>query len=388
MMWENVKLGEIAPSRKSKKEISPHETVWNLTLDQIESETGHIVGKQFITASSASQSSSYVDENNVLYSKLRPYLNKVIIPDSFAVATTELVPLYPDKSKLDNTYLLYYLRSKKFVDWASGVVSGAKMPRVVMKKFWAYKIPLPPLKTQKRIVALLDKAQALIDKRKEQIALMDQLIQSLFYDMFGDPVINPKGWEICKIKNVVDIRGRVGWKGYKKTDLRNSGPLVLGATHLTKEGNINLKSPVFISNEKYEESPEIVIKVGDLLIVQRGNTIGKVGAITEDIGKATINPCILIMRPKKVDINYLRFYFVNEKINQKLWQMNNSSAQPMLTQKDLNAFNIPFPPLGLQSTFAQKVQKIEIQKEAMTASLKELEDNFNALMQRAFKGEL
>jgi len=179
--------------------------------------------------------------------------------------------------KLNTFYLLYFLRS--YADILSSKGTGSTFTAITQKDIKKIPIPLPPIKTQKRIVALLDRAQALIDKRKEQIALMDQLIQSIFYDMFGDPVLNPMGWDSAYLNS----------------------------------------------------------KHGKTLLFNKAKNI---------VGMANINA------------------------------------------EELKDIKLNIPPVNIQNTFADRVKKIESQKQIMTTALKELENNFNSLMQRAFKGEI
>ena len=124
MNWPIVALKNVAPYATSETRLNPSEPVWHLTLDQIESGTGYINEKKIAPASSASSSTYVFDEKNVLYSKLRPYLNKVVCPDEPGTATTELVPLKPDQAILDRRFLTYYLRSPRFVQFASAAVAG------------------------------------------------------------------------------------------------------------------------------------------------------------------------------------------------------------------------------------------------------------------------
>ncbi len=291
-----------------------------------------------------------------------------------------------DYNKVDKKYFIYAL--KKTITDLSKFAHGSTMKHVVKSDFDNHKIPLPSLTEQIHIANILTKAENLIAQRKESIRLLDEYLKSTFLDMFGDPVKNEKGWEKVEISSHFEVRGRVGWKGYKKTDLRNSGPYVLGATHLSSDGTIDLSKPVFISQEKFEESPEIIVMKNDLLIVQRGNTIGKVGLVNQEIGNATINPCILILRPIVGNTFFLRQFLMHEKVMQQLWSMNTSSAQPMLTQKDIRAFSIYNPPMEIQTQFAQIVEKTESLKVQYQQSLQELENLYGSLSQRAFKGQL
>ena len=119
MTWLTAPLRKVAPPVAAKIVFSPDDRVWQLSLDQIESETGEIVGKRYAAAADAGTSTFCFDAGNVLYSKLRPYLNKVAIPDEAGIATTELIPLRPDPKTLNPRFLAYYLRSPGFVNQAS-----------------------------------------------------------------------------------------------------------------------------------------------------------------------------------------------------------------------------------------------------------------------------
>ena len=177
--------------------------------------------------------------------------------------------------------------------------------------------------------------------------------------MFGEPS-EIKNKET--LREYVEVRGRVGWKGYKKEDLRDTGPLVLGATHIDSNGNINLTEPVFISEDKYEESPEIMLEVNDLIFVQRGNTIGKIGLFNNEKDRATINPCVLILRPIKINPIYLKNYFLMDSVKKDMWKLNSGSAQPMITQKGISNYKIFIPEITTQNQFAVIVKQIDKQK--------------------------
>ncbi|WP_081617217.1 restriction endonuclease subunit S [Thioalkalivibrio sulfidiphilus] len=193
MSWLTAPLRKVAPPVPAQILFAPDDQVWLLSLDQIESETGEIVGKRYAAASNAGTSTFNFDTGNVLYSKLRPYLNKVVIPDEVGIATTELIPLRPDPKTLNPRFLAYYLRSPRFVNQASHHVAGAKMPRVVMDWFWEHEAPIPSPKEQSRIVELLDEADRLRRLRREADAKAARILPALFLKMFGDPATNPKG---------------------------------------------------------------------------------------------------------------------------------------------------------------------------------------------------
>ena len=103
------------------------------------------------------------------------------------------------------------------------------------------------------------------------------------------------------------VKGRIGWRGYTRNDLRDSGPLVLGAAQISAQNKLDLSKPIYISQEKYLESPEIMINKGDVLIVKVGNTIGKVAIVNKDIGEATLNPNCVVL--KNLSFNIVQIIF-------------------------------------------------------------------------------
>ena len=156
MIKKYCKLQEVVNITPSKKQLSNN--VWLLNLDMIEQQSGKIIQYHFVEKNSINSSTIQFDTDTVLYSKLRPNLNKVVLPDKDGYATSEILPLKPDLSVLIKEYLVYFLRSSYFVNYICTKVSGAKMPRASRKELLNSIIPLPPLDEQKRIAAILDKA--------------------------------------------------------------------------------------------------------------------------------------------------------------------------------------------------------------------------------------
>lgn len=308
----------------------------------------------------------------------------------------ELLPAYinqrvcrvmPKNEKLDTNFLFHFLNSDVFENEAIKNSAGAAQLNLSTKWLGDFEITLPPLATQQRIAAILDQADAIIQNNRAIVQKYDALTQSLFLDMFGDPVKNEKGWEKVKGSLIYQVKGRVGWKGYKKTDLRESGAYVIGATHIDKFGYINLTNPVYISDEKFLESPEIIIEKNDLIFVQRGNTIGKIGLVRDVLERATINPVVVILRPK-VSPYFLLYLLLNKSILNKIIEINSGSAQPMITQNSMNEYQFINPPIELQNLFAERVAVIEAQKQQAKLELAKSEELFQSLLQRAFNGEL
>ena len=297
-------------------------------------------------------------------------------------ATNQACAAFSPREDTLPEYLYAFLESQKD-KFIKDAVGGAQ-PNLSAGYLKTIEFKLPSLEQQTRITRNLSKIDELLLLRKQQIAKLDELVKARFVEMFGNPKDNKKEWNRVPLKKVAEVRGRVGWKGYKKEDLQESGPLVLGATHLTENGNIDLSSPVYLSRDKYEESPEIMLHRNDLVFTQRGNTIGKVGLVKEDIGEATINPCVLILRPTSIHPIYLDVYFIMDEVKKDMWRLNAGSAQPMITQKGISEYLLMLPPIELQNQFAAFVERVDKQKQTVQQSLEKLELMKKALMQEYF----
>lgn len=173
--WKTAKIKDVAPEMPSKEQLSGK--IWLLNLDMIESNTGRIIEKVYEDVENALSVQSF-DEGNVLFSKLRPYLNKVVIPDEPGMATTELVPLRPEPSKLHKVFLSHLLRGNQFVNYANDIAGGTKMPRMPLTKLRNFDCILPPMDKQLEFVFIAEQ----VDKSK----FGD--FKSQFIEMFGNPL--------------------------------------------------------------------------------------------------------------------------------------------------------------------------------------------------------
>lgn len=157
--WDYECINSVAP--ESPAAHVENDQVWLLNLDMIESNTGNIIEKVVVPKSEVLSAQPF-DEGNVLFSKLRPYLNKVVSPKNRGYATTELVPLRPNQNKLNRVFFTYLLRSDQFVQFANDISGGTKMPRMPLKELREFKCILPPICLQEKFAAIV----SLADKSK------------------------------------------------------------------------------------------------------------------------------------------------------------------------------------------------------------------------------
>ena len=171
------KMSDVAPEVSSS--IVQSGQVWQLNLDMIESNSGKIISKVYIDKDDVSSSTTTFDTMNVLYSKLRPNLNKVVIPDESGYCTTELLPLKPNAKLLDRVFLATLLRSEEFVQWAINHSAGTKMPRVSLSAFREFKIIVPPMEKQLEFVRIAEQAEQTKASLNKGIEAIEAVIRSL-----------------------------------------------------------------------------------------------------------------------------------------------------------------------------------------------------------------
>lgn len=171
------KMSDVAPEVSSS--IVQSGQVWQLNLDMIESNSGKIISKVYIDKDDVSSSTTTFDTMNVLYSKLRPNLNKVVIPDESGYCTTELLPLKPNAKLLDRVFLATLLRSEEFVQWAINHSAGTKMPRVSLSAFREFKIIVPPMEKQLEFVRIAEQAEQTKASLNKGVEAIEAVIRSL-----------------------------------------------------------------------------------------------------------------------------------------------------------------------------------------------------------------
>lgn len=293
------------------------------------------------------------------------------------------------KEMANSKYMYYYFNHKLFRNKLSKIikksVNQASFSVTDLKKI---DIEIPNIETQKKIVEVLDKAQFLIDKKKEQIELLDELVKSRFIEMFGDPKINPKNWTIMELKNLMLLANN----GLSRRGNDEEGNIVLRLVEL-QNGYIDYTN---VNRIKLTESEEkrYLLKEGDFLFARVNGNPDYVGrcAYFKNIGENVFhNDHIIRVR---FDSEILNNDYVTSVLNSKYGKLQmkdklkTSAGQYTINQTGISEIKIPIPPMELQNEFAEFVTQIDSIRSKMEASLSELEDNFNSLMQKAFKGEL
>ena len=306
----------------------------------------------------------------------------------------ELLPAYinqrvcrvmPKNEKLDTNFLFHFLNSDVFENEAIKNSAGAAQLNLSTKWLGDFEIPLPNLATQQRIAAILDQADAIIQNNRAIVQKYDALTQSLFLDMFGDPVKNEKGWEIRKMEEI-SLKITDGTHQSPKF-LKEGIPFLLVSNIVNNK--INYKTNKFISEEDFETlNKRTPIEIGNILLT----SVGSYGnpAIIESQMKFAFQRHIAFIKPNHSMINYhFLFHFLkSDLIKREIDKKVKGAAQKTYNLVELKNLRIISPPINFQNQFAERVALIESQKQQAQLELAKSEELFASLLQRAFNGEL
>lgn len=343
-----------------------------------------------------SRARQLIDIHDVLVSTVRPNLNSVALVDDCqyigATASTGYCVLRPNKEKLDSKYLYYWVRSEYFINKMITLATGASYPAVSDKIIENSKIPLPPLNEQKRIAAILDKADAVRRKRQKVIELNEQLLRSVFLDMFGDPDSNLKGWNIEPLSKI--ISSLEGGKNVKPAESS-----LKAKNRILKVSAVT--SGVYRHNESkplpadYVPPNSYFVKKGDLLI-SRANTAELIGAsayVHDTPDNIVLPDKIWKIKWKNmddIDPVFIHFLLGQPAIRREISNRASGTSGSMknIPKPKLLEIEIPLPPPAEQKKFGEIANVIYKMNNRFQSAKVNYENLFNSLAQRAFSGNL
>ncbi|MEI8087776.1 MAG: restriction endonuclease subunit S [Paludibacter sp.] len=283
-------------------------------------------------------------------------------------------------------YLFHYLNS---YDW--GTMNRAVMGSTLNKAtISSKKINLPPLPIQQQIVSELDTLSDIISKKKQQLADLDILAQATFYDMFGDPVSNEKGWDFKTIEQIV-IKDRHSIKrgpfggALKKEIFVESGYLVYEQYHALN--NDFTFARYFIKESDFQNLKAFEVHSGDIIVSCSGVYLGKLAIVPKDSVKGIINQALLkiTLDNRIMDNRFFVFVFSNENFKRRYYGNTIGSGIPNFPpMSDFKKFKFICPSIQLQNQFSERIDSIEEQKSLINKSLADVQHLFDYTMDRYF----
>ena len=392
--WETVKLLDIAnisaggtPRRNIQEYWKNGDIPW-LKISDLK-ETYIKKSKEYITQSGLDNSSTKLFPKGTIVYSIFATLGAVGILDIQTTTNQAIAGIIPNNEIIDSKYLYYCLISEKNKICAKK--SHATQDNINLTILRNHEIPLPPLPTQKKIIAILEKAEQLKEWRREADEMTDELLKSTFLEMFGDPVKNPKGWEMRNLGEVAEVSSGLTLNSQRRANKENLFPYLRVANVYRNKLDLNEIKYIHVSDLEFER---FLLKKNDVLIVEGHGNIEEIGRAA--IWNGEIPNCLHQNHIIKVRLNdnyispsflsfFLNFYGNYGYFSSK--SRTTSGLNTISTNKVRKA-KIPLPPVSMQKKFAEIYKSIEQLREHQTQSHQHIYDLFNALVQQAFRGEL
>ena len=429
--WVSVPLKQLVSPSKEKVEPVEEPDVPYIGLEHIESNTTRIIGHGFARDTMSTKTRFFA--GSILYGKLRPYLNKVTIPDFSGVCSTDIL-VFPPVNDIEMRYLMRFLSTRAVVEFATHQSSGMELPRTSFEKIGQLNIPLPPLAEQRRIVARLEALLADTEQVRSRLdavaATMQRFRQAVLAAAFDGQLT--EGWREGKteIESTTEIQSIIKerekykcrispayddkklfqlpetWKWIKLGDVA----LVLDVDHKMPkkvEDGIFFISPKdffepngidFVNSKKIAEedyirlSRKLLPEEGDL-IYSRIGTIGKVRKVPSNI-KFQISYSLSLIKPLGPlrNSNYLFWLLQSSFVLDQAITNKRSIGVPDLGLKEIHNFSIPFAPLAEQQEIVRRVEALFAQADRIEGEVTRARERVEALTQavlaKAFRGEL
>ena len=356
---KKVRLGDIVKIEKAS--MPSGNNVWVLNLDAVEKGTGKVIVKNRMKADSAGTSTVAFTADAVLYSKLRPNLNKVVVADEPGLATSEMLPLIVNPEVLDRRYFAYLLRSNSFVNLAVSSTAGSKMPRMNKKTLLNAVFPIPSLELQHQRIDLLSSIEKARTKAELLIQQLDTLVKSRFIEMFGDPVEENR-WARITLASLCTKLGSGATPRGGKAAYKTSGiPLIRSMN--VHNGYFESKDLAYIDEIQAKKLDNVTLHKGDVLLNITGASVTRSCLLPDYLAGGRVNQHVSIVRcdPNRMLPRVLNSIFTSDSYQRFLLEHSRmaGATREAITKDDLETMTVPLPPLSLQYKFAAFVAQVD-----------------------------
>lgn len=389
-----VPLREVCRQDRTTVKPGDRRELRYIGLESVEGGTGLLAQGELSKTPDDPQANSFAfDTVHVLYGKLRPYLNKVLIPDFAGKCSTEIIPLLPS-SDLDRSYLAYFLRSASIVERISAKTAGARMPRADMDFVLGLELPLPSIAEQRLIVDLLSRAEGIVRLCRQAQTKAQAIIPALFLDIFGDPARNPKGWEARSLPSVLARPFKNGLYLPKDQYVPDGRPDGVEMVHMSDAFYGEVKRG---SLRRVLADASLVCDYGltssDLLVARRSlnfDGAAKLCSIPWHADPLLFESSFIRLTPNHelVLTEYLLHYLNNEVTRSAHIKSRISGITVSgINQAALSQVPVLCPPLDLQRRFCDWLATLKSVDSLQRGALRKAEATFQALLSRAFSGD-
>ena len=450
--WIECTLDEVCEKalKVKRKEMPSSEKIKYLDIGGIDNHSNKIIShKDYTWADAPSRAQQIIKKDDILFSTVRTYLKNVAKVNreeyNEEIASSGFTVLRAKKDILKSDYLFFRTLSTVFLNTLNKLQRGTSYPAVRDKDVFAQIIPLPPLVEQKAIVkkieelfSSLDSGIADLKKVQDQLVIYRQAVlkkafegeltkewrkindlqpsftflkdlakqrkeaevdkKSIYHKKISHDFSFSKDdkietWSKGTLDKLIYIAARIGWRGLKKSEYTESGPLFLSVHSLNYGKYVDYTQAYHISEERYLESPEIKLQEGDVLLCKDGAGIGKIGIVKDLPTAASVNSSVLVIRGMNVlSQEFLYYLFSGPKLQSIVFQRITGSATPHLFQNDIKKFELSIPPIEEQHQIVQEIESRlsvcdKVEKDIVD-SLEKAQALRQSILKKAFDGKL
>ena len=332
---------------------------------------------------------SRVDDGDILYAMIGTIGNPVIVNKNIDFSIKNVALFKFNNSDVYNRYIYHFLNSELAKKQLDKLSRGGTQKFVSLGNLRKLKIPLPPLAEQRRISSILDQADVLRQKRQQTIEKLDQLLQATFIDMFGDPVSNPKGWEVKKLENLTTKIGSGSTPKGGDSAYKDEGISLVRSLNIY-DGKFSYKNLAFIDQDQADKLKNVILQANDVLLNITGASVARCCLVPNEVLPARVNQHVSILRVKdNLMPEFLEALLISKPMKLHLLKISGAGAtREALTKLQLQELEIIVPPLDIQNEFLLKLKSIKCLIDLNLKQLNELEKLFISSQNQAFNGTL
>ena len=385
--WEYKKLGDIGivvtgntPSTKDDKNYLSDDVCFFKPGDIMEGKVTQLKESEFYISNYAYEKSRKLPKGSVLTTCIG-IIGKIGVLIHEATCNQQINAIIPNESLISSMFLAYSILAKK--QRLAFMANAPVVPILNKSQFSNLLIPVPPLPVQQRIVSHLDKINQIIDKLRDTLNVLNKAEQAIFYDMFGDPVENEKGWQVKTLNDIKDDKCTLSY------GIVQPGVVIENGIPVVRPVDLN-NDYVFIDNLKTidknisNQYKRTVLEGGEILFCVRGTTG------TMSIASAELKGCNVTRGIVPISLkDYMEIWFVYYLLKSDSMQImikdkTYGIALKQINIKDLKLLPIILPPLSLQQSFASRIEVIEAQKQKIQTSIDKFQEMLDGTMDNYF----
>lgn len=344
--------------------------------------------RRYLTAEKAKElRCTFLEPGDLLIARMPDPLGRACIFPKIempCVTVVDVCIVRPDKNIVSSEWLKLLVNSEEFRKRINKYITGTTRQRISRGNLEKLKFNIPSLEDQSRIVKIIDQADSLRQKRKQAIMFLDDYLKSVFLEMFGDPIKNTKKWQMVKLDKVLK---HIKYGTSTPPLYSSTGKRFIRATNI-KNGEISEKEMRLITEKEALKIDKCRLTTGDFIIVRSGVNTGDSVVVNEKYDGDYAGYDLIVRFNEMVNPHFIGQMFLSSYLEKVIKPLTRRAAQPHINSDQVKELKVILPPKIVQDKFAIMVDKTNLIKQKMIEQYEELENQFHALMQKAFNGNL